>query len=188
MDARKVKIGMKVKRSTPEPRVFPSGELVDTVTSVYFTHERGTQVYLENQSDLWSARDLEEVGTPTAEYEADIIAEQERMRPEVLDPPANGNPDRAQIASLAEARENDEADIIKNPAHYARYKIQPIEFLMENEVKGHVFNIVKYAMRAGSKLYPNKTVTESEIIDYEKVIDYAQKRIRQLKGEPICLP
>lgn len=98
------------------------------------------------------------------------------------------NTDRAQVAALAKGDKPAEPDVVKNPQHYAQFKIQPIDFLMQNEVKGHVFNIVKYVMRAGRKLYPSKTATESEIIDLEKVIDYAEKRIRQLKGEPICLP
>lgn len=76
-------------------------------------------------------------------------------------------------------------DIVKQPPHYVRWKIQPIVFLMENNVTGHVFNIVKYAMRAGFKLYPNMDATQSEIKDFEKVIDYAEKRIRQLQGKPI---
>lgn len=73
-------------------------------------------------------------------------------------------------------------DIVNRPAHYTRWAIEPVEFLMRNRVEGHLFNIVKYAMRAGYKLYPGKDATESEITDLEKVIRYSQMRINLLKG------
>jgi hypothetical protein len=76
-------------------------------------------------------------------------------------------------------------DIVHNPPHYARFTIQPLEFCMKNRLEGHVWNIVKYTCRAGHKLYPGKTEAESEVIDLEKAIDIAQKRIRMLKGEPL---
>lgn len=78
-----------------------------------------------------------------------------------------------------------EPDLVKNPAHYARFEIQPLEFCMRNRLEGHVFNMVKYTCRAGHKLYHGKTAEESEVIDLQKVIDFAQKRIRIIKGEPI---
>lgn len=73
-------------------------------------------------------------------------------------------------------------DIVNRPSHYTRWAIEPVEFLMRNRVEGHLFNIVKYAMRAGYKLYPGKDATESEITDLEKVIRYSQMRINLLKG------
>jgi hypothetical protein len=44
-------------------------------------------------------------------------------------------------------------------------------------------NIIKYASRAGYKLYADKTQVESEIIDLEKVKRYCDMRINQLNGE-----
>jgi hypothetical protein len=44
-------------------------------------------------------------------------------------------------------------------------------------------NIIKYASRAGFKMYEGKTEVESEIVDLEKVKRYCQMRINQLKGE-----
>jgi hypothetical protein len=44
-------------------------------------------------------------------------------------------------------------------------------------------NIIKYASRAGFKMYEGKTQIESEIIDLEKVIRYANMRINELTGE-----
>jgi len=78
-----------------------------------------------------------------------------------------------------------EEDLVANPAHYARFVIQPIEFLMKNRVEGHVFNIVKYVMRAGHKIYEGQTAEESEVIDLRKVISNAQRRINLIKGLPI---
>ena len=80
--------------------------------------------------------------------------------------------------------END-CDLVKNPAHYARFEIQPLEFCMRNRLEGHVWNIVKYTCRAGHKLYEGMSVEESEVKDLEKTIDIAQKRIRLIKGEPL---
>lgn len=77
-------------------------------------------------------------------------------------------------------------DIVRNPQHYARLPIQPIEFIIKNDLPGHVSNIVKYSCRAGHKLYPGMDEVQSEIKDLEKAKDWAEKRIRYLKGEPIC--
>tara|TARA_R110000822_G_scaffold123774_2_gene258291 strand:+ start:157 stop:399 length:243 start_codon:yes stop_codon:yes gene_type:complete len=71
----------------------------------------------------------------------------------------------------------DTPDIVNNPDHYTRFTIQPIEFITENELPWHTGNIVKYALRAGFKLYPGKGPEESEIIDLQKVIRNAQVRI-----------
>lgn len=76
-------------------------------------------------------------------------------------------------------------EIVERPAHYTRWKIEPVEFCMRNNVAGHIFNIVKYVMRAGYKLYPGKDSVESEIIDLKKVIRYAQMRINLLEGETV---
>lgn len=76
-----------------------------------------------------------------------------------------------------------EHDVVNRPSHYTRWEIEPVEFLLRNRVEGHTFNIVKYAMRAGHKLYEGKTSEESEVIDLEKVRRYAEMRINLLKGK-----
>ena len=43
-------------------------------------------------------------------------------------------------------------------------------------------NIVKYASRAGHKMYDGMDEQESEITDLNKVIRYAEMRINQIKG------
>ena len=76
-------------------------------------------------------------------------------------------------------------DIIKKPPHYAQFEIGPSEFIMLNNLPFHVGNIIKYACRAGYKGYEGKNMTEAEIIDLQKVQQYAQMRINQLKGNKI---
>lgn len=69
------------------------------------------------------------------------------------------------------------------PNHYARWLIEPITFIMRNGFEFWRGNIVKYACRAGYKLYDGMDAVDSEITDLQKVIRYAEMRINQLKGE-----
>lgn len=81
-----------------------------------------------------------------------------------------------------------EADLIESPDHYVSADgLQPIELIMSTDHDGKFCkgNIIKYAFRAGSKLYDGYDITQSEIKDLEKVKQYADFRIRQLRGEPI---
>jgi hypothetical protein len=75
------------------------------------------------------------------------------------------------------------ADIVHEPKHYARWSIEPITYIMRNGFEFWRGNIVKYASRAGYKMYEGKTQVQSEIIDLEKVQRYCQMRINQLNGE-----
>ena len=77
----------------------------------------------------------------------------------------------------------DTKDHVNKPDHYTRYVIEPIEFIMHNALPFHVGNIVKYAVRAGYKSYPNMTDAEAEITDLKKVMRYAEMRINQLEGK-----
>lgn len=82
----------------------------------------------------------------------------------------------------------EEQDIIANPEHYVSAGgLQPIELIMSADHSGKFCkgNIIKYGFRAGSKIYDGLTAGESEIKDLEKVIQYAEFRIRQLKGLPV---
>lgn len=73
--------------------------------------------------------------------------------------------------------------LVNKPSHYAKWAIEPITFIMRNGFEFWRGNIVKYASRAGSKLYDGMDQTESEITDLRKVIRYAEMRINQLNGE-----
>jgi len=75
------------------------------------------------------------------------------------------------------------SDLIHEPDHYSRWKIEPITFIMRNGFEFWRGNIVKYASRAGYKVYDGKSPEDSEITDLKKVIRYAEMRINQINGE-----
>ena len=76
-------------------------------------------------------------------------------------------------------------DIIKEPSHYTRYAIEPVTFIMQNGFYFEIGNIIKYASRAGHKLYEGMTTVESEITDLEKIRRYAEMRINVLEGKDV---
>ena len=43
------------------------------------------------------------------------------------------------------------ADIIKEPPHYTQWKIEPITFILENNIPFGEANVIKYVMRWKSK-------------------------------------
>lgn len=69
-----------------------------------------------------------------------------------------------------------ESDQASNPRHYNSLPVEPIEFIMLNEMEFWRGNIIKYAARAGRK--PSSDETD----DLKKIIRYAQFRINQLEG------
>ena len=83
------------------------------------------------------------------------------------------------------AKKKKTSSIIVRPAHYTRFKIEPVTFIMENDLPFHVGNIIKYACRAGHKAYGRMSKKQSEITDLEKVRRYAEMRINQLNGKSI---
>jgi len=76
---------------------------------------------------------------------------------------------------------------VTSPNHYTKMKVQPIEFLMTNDLPYWASNVIKYAARAGAggKLVEGKSSLESELDDINKILEYSQFRKRQLLGEPI---
>jgi hypothetical protein len=74
-------------------------------------------------------------------------------------------------------------DLVVKPAHYTKWAIEPITYIMRNGFEFWRGNIVKYASRAGSKMYAGMDEVESEVTDLKKVIRYAEMRINQLEGE-----
>ena len=69
-----------------------------------------------------------------------------------------------------------QSDVIKNPKHYERYAIEPVSFIMNNELPFWMGNVIKYIMRAGYK------TSTDEIEDLNKAKRYIDMRINQLKG------
>jgi hypothetical protein len=74
-------------------------------------------------------------------------------------------------------------DVVVKPAHYARWAIEPITYIMRNGFEFWRGNATKYISRAGYKMYAGKTKDESEIIDLEKAIRCLQMRVNQINGE-----
>lgn len=66
-------------------------------------------------------------------------------------------------------------DNVNLPHHYARYKIEPIQFLMENKVDAFQFNIVKYVLRHDAKNGKE---------DIKKVLRYAEMYLKYLSDDP----
>jgi hypothetical protein len=76
-------------------------------------------------------------------------------------------------------------DVVVKPSHYTQYKIEPITFIMENRLSFEVGNMVKYACRAGHKMYPDQDYTQSRITDLRKVMRYAEMEINRLEGKEV---
>ena len=74
-------------------------------------------------------------------------------------------------------------DVVKAPKHYAKWAIEPMTYVMRNNMEFWRGNIVKYASRAGHKQYDGLSKVDSEITDLKKIIRYAEARINQLNGE-----
>jgi hypothetical protein len=64
------------------------------------------------------------------------------------------------------------------PAHYARWKIEPVYFIGENSLDFLTGNIIKYVMRAPFKH------TDGGRQDSLKFIRYSFMRAKQLLGDP----
>ena len=77
------------------------------------------------------------------------------------------------------------SDEVKEPTHYARWAIEPIDMIMHNGLEFWRGNIIKYVMRAGYKQGSYKTSKEAEIADLNKAARYIEMRINQLQGKDI---
>ena len=67
------------------------------------------------------------------------------------------------------------ADTIKHPPHYFRFKIEPITFIMQNEIPYAEGNAIKYICRWRHK---HKTKQE-QLGDLKKAIQYINLLIEQ---------
>ena len=79
------------------------------------------------------------------------------------------------VGSRADVAEALAQDNVNLPAHYARFKIEPIRFLIENRANPFQFNIVKYAMREDAK---------NGLEDIRKIIRYAEMWHDFKSGDP----
>lgn len=85
---------------------------------------------------------------------------------------------------------NNTDDVVVKPSHYTKYEIEPVTFIMTNRLSFEVGNMVKYACRAGDKLYPDGNGgtldwKQSRIIDLRKVMRYAEMEINRLEGKEV---
>lgn len=66
-------------------------------------------------------------------------------------------------------------DMVNLPAHYARFKIEPIRFIGENKLDWFQGNIIKYVTRWDAK---------NGLEDLDKVLRYATMYRRYAEGDP----
>jgi hypothetical protein len=66
-------------------------------------------------------------------------------------------------------------DAINQPAHYARWDLQPIEFFARNNVDFFTGNVIKYTMRHDAK---------NGLEDLRKARYYLDCLIRKAEGHP----
>jgi len=75
------------------------------------------------------------------------------------------------------------SDAVNKPDHYARWAIEPITFIMKNDMEYWRGNVIKYASRAGYKAKEGLSQEEAEIEDLRKAIRYCEMRINQILGK-----
>lgn len=71
----------------------------------------------------------------------------------------------------------EEDNSIVQPSHYERYDIEPINFIMINDLPFYAGNVIKYVTRAGYK----EGVSEER--DLQKARRYIDMRLNQLEGK-----
>ena len=64
-------------------------------------------------------------------------------------------------------------DVVNQPPHYARWKMQPIEFIAINELPFWLANVIKYCCRYDAK---------DGLQDLYKARSYLEMQIRRLEG------
>lgn len=65
-------------------------------------------------------------------------------------------------------------DNVMHPAHYARWKMEPIEFIALNNLPWWLANVIKYTMRFDAK---------DGLQDLYKARSYLEMKIREVEGE-----
>lgn len=86
---------------------------------------------------------------------------------------------------VGEPRLPSDDDKVILPAHYAKFAIEPIEFIMMNDLPYWCGNVIKYVVRAGSKKYDDLSLVESEKRDLQKAARYIEMRLLQLEDRSV---
>jgi hypothetical protein len=68
-----------------------------------------------------------------------------------------------------------QSDNVVLPHHYARFKIEPIYFIMENKLSFEAGNVIKYVCRHDAK---------NGLEDLRKAARYLEMMIKQAEGNP----
>lgn len=86
-------------------------------------------------------------------------------------------PSEAELTVIGEMVNNmlDMADMVTLPGHYARFKIEPIRFICENNLNFFQGNIVKYILRFDAK---------NGLEDLRKARRYLDMFIKFVEGDP----
>lgn len=78
---------------------------------------------------------------------------------------------RRRFQPVAEAK----PDAVYHPPHYARWKMEPIEFIAINNLPWWLANLIKYSMRFDAK---------DGLQDLYKARSYLDMKIREVEGHP----
>lgn len=79
------------------------------------------------------------------------------------------------IKAAAEVIFEPAKDNVVLPEHYARFKIEPVRFSIENNLNGFQFNIIKYILRHDAK---------NGLEDLRKAKRYIEMFIKYVEGDP----
>src|ERR1700730_15022403 len=75
--------------------------------------------------------------------------------------------------ALLSSQNKRELDAVEQPAHYARWKMQPIEFIAANDFPFWLANLIKYGCRYDAK---------DGLQDLYKARSYLDMQIKKLEG------
>lgn len=71
-------------------------------------------------------------------------------------------------------KQQQQQDAVHRPSHYARFKIEPIYFIMENDLPFWAGNVIKYTCRYDAK---------DGIQDLKKARRYLDMQIKKMEGD-----
>lgn len=92
---------------------------------------------------------------------------------------------------FGENRKPNAEDVVKTPPHYVegrRYEPRKVAEDWGLVSDAYLYAAFKYISRAGRKVYPDKSESESLVIDCEKAIEYLTWRVEYEKGRWVPIP
>jgi len=76
-------------------------------------------------------------------------------------------------------------DKVIRPSHYEQFAIEPITFIMLNDLDFATGNSIKYLCRAGKKAYEGLSLADSALVDLAKAKRYIDMQMNKLKQQEI---